>query len=326
LQATEAVDALKKYLLPKAALITPNIHEAEVLSGIKIRTIEDAKEAAMAIAELAEAVVVKGGHLNGIDVLYCNGKFYEFSAEYYPGSYHGSGCTYSAAITAYLAKGFELIEAVKKAKEYITWSIRDAYSPGKGAKVLNHLFLLEKEAERYAVLSRLEAALEEIVSLPGFHALIPEVGINFVYSLPHPRVIKDVAGIKGRIVNAGGKALVAGCVGFGASRHVARVLLAASSKDKSIRSAINIKYSQETLNALKSAGFNVASFSRDEEPPGVSTMEWGTLNAIENYGSVPDAIYDEGAVGKEPMIRILGRNPKEIVSKVRKILKKMSTA
>lgn len=323
LQAAEAVDALKRYLLPGATLVTPNIYEAEMLSGIRIRTIEDVKEAALAISEFTGAVVVKGGHLNGTDVLYYNGRFYEFSAEYYPGKYHGSGCTYSAAIAAFLARGFELTDAVKKAKEYITWSIRGAYSPGKGAKVLNHMFLKEREAERYSVLSDLEAALAKVVNLPGFQTLIPEVGINFVYSLPCPENLEDVAGIKGRIVNAGGRALVAGCVDFGASKHVARVLLAASSKDRNIRSAMNIRYSKEMLNAVKSAGLSTASFSRDEEPPGVSTMEWGTLKAIESQGSVPDVIYDEGAIGKEPMIRILGRNPQEVISKVKKIIKKL---
>ncbi|WP_456474471.1 bifunctional hydroxymethylpyrimidine kinase/phosphomethylpyrimidine kinase [Candidatus Pyrohabitans sp.] len=323
LQESSAVEALKRYLLPKAKLVTPNIQEAEVLSGIKIGTLEDAKDAALAIAENAKAVLVKGGHLKGIDVLYHEGEFYEFSAHYHEGRYHGTGCTYSSAIAAYLAMEFELKEAVKKAKEYIADAIEDAYSPGKGAKVLNQVVSLEREAERYAVLTDLEAAVEEVVNLPGFHRLIPEVGINFVYSLPHPRDAGDVAGIRGRIVNAAGKAVIAGCIGFTASQHVSRVLLAASQRDRSTRSAMNIRYSLETLRAVKNSELKVASFSREEEPSGVSSMEWGTRRAIEEYGGVPDAIYDEGAVGKEPMIRLLGRNPQDIVLKVRRILENM---
>jgi hydroxymethylpyrimidine/phosphomethylpyrimidine kinase len=325
LQAEEAVEALKRHLLPRAKLVTPNVHEAEVLSGIKIRTLKDARKAAVAIAEFAEAVVVKGGHLGGVDVLYHRGKFYEFSTEHIPGRLHGSGCTYSAAIAAYLARGLELKEAVGRAKEYITWTIRSAYSPGRGAKVLDHLFPLEREAERYAVLSALEKALDEAVGMKGFTALIPEVGINLVYSLPHPRSINDIAGIRGRVVRAGDRALVAGCLAFGASRHVARVVLAASSRDASIRSAMNIRYSREVLDAVKRSGLSIASFSRSEEPPGVSTMEWGTLKAIEAHGSVPDAIYDEGGIGKEPMVRILGSSPAEVIAKVGKILMEMRT-
>ncbi len=323
LQESGAVKALKRYLLPRAALITPNIQEAEVLSRIKIGTHEDAKDAALAIAENAKAVLIKGGHLKGTDILYHGGEFYEFSADYYKGRYHGTGCTYSSAITAHLAMGFELKEAVKKAKEYIADAIGEAYSPGKGAKVLNQAITLEREAERYTVLSDLERALEEVVNLPDFHRLIPEVGINFVYSLPHPRSAGDVAGIRGRIVNAAGKAVVAGCTGFAASRHVSRVLLAASQRDRNTRSAMNIRYSPEILKAMKNSELKVASFSRDEEPSGVSSMEWGTKRAIEEYGEVPDAIYDEGAVGKEPMIRLLGRNPQDIALKVKRILENM---
>jgi hydroxymethylpyrimidine/phosphomethylpyrimidine kinase len=324
LQESSAVEALKKHLLPKAALVTPNIHEAEVLSGIKIRSLEDAREAALRIAENTKAVLVKGGHLRGVDVLYHEGEFYEFSSEYYKGRYHGTGCTYSAAITAYLAKGLELKEAVEKAKEYIADAIRYSYSPGKGARILNQLINIEREAMRHAVLVDLEAAVEEVVNLPGFQRLIPEVGINFVYSLPNPKGAEDVAGIRGRIVKAGGRAVIAGCVGFAASQHVSRVLLAASRKHPSVRSAINIRYSPETLKAVEETGLKVASFSRDDEPPGVSTMEWGTLKAIEDHGELPDAIYDEGAVGKEPMIRLLGKNPQDIVLKVRRILKELA--
>jgi len=320
LQGEGAVNALKEHLLPKATVVTPNIEEAEVLSGIEIKTLEDARAAAERIAELAEAVVVKGGHLNATDVLYYRGKLYEFTSPKLDGKFHGSGCTYSAALAALLAKGLNLPEAVEQAKKFINSVLRAAYKPGRGARVLDHAFPLHREAKRYRVLKALGDAVQEIVRLPGFVDLIPEVGVNFVYALPYPEDISDVAGIEGRIVKAGKRAIVAGCIDFGASGHVARVVIAASRRDPRVRSAINVRFSEKVVAAIESAGLSCASFSREDEPPGASTMEWGTLKAIESFGRVPDAIYDRGAQGKEPMVRILGETPQQIVEKLRQLL------
>ena len=130
-------------LLPLAALITPNLHEAAELTGLdEITTVLGMRRAAEVLhSRGARAVLVKGGHLEGTatDVLLWDGKFYEFSAARVDTvNTHGTGCTYSAAITAELAAGRSLPEAVGNAKQYISEAIRTNPGLGKGAGPVNH--------------------------------------------------------------------------------------------------------------------------------------------------------------------------------------------
>ena len=131
-------------LLPTAALITPNVFEAEIISGAKIRDIEDAKESARIIHRMGiKIVLLKGGHIPGekaIDILF-DGKEYTYyeSERIDTKDTHGTGCTFSAAITAGLSKGMDIYNAVKVAKEYITRAIKNAPSNiGAGHGPLNH--------------------------------------------------------------------------------------------------------------------------------------------------------------------------------------------
>ncbi|HML06248.1 MAG TPA: bifunctional hydroxymethylpyrimidine kinase/phosphomethylpyrimidine kinase [Methanobacterium sp.] len=123
LSKKDMVVSLKKNLLPVAQLATPNIHEAQEISGIKIETMEDAIEAALNIGKSCN-VVVTGGHLEGNDVLY-DGTIKVIEGELIESdNTHGSGCTYSSAIVSYLVKGENLENAVKKAGEFTKESIK----------------------------------------------------------------------------------------------------------------------------------------------------------------------------------------------------------
>jgi hydroxymethylpyrimidine/phosphomethylpyrimidine kinase len=139
-----AVAALIGELLPLAALVTPNLPEAEVLTGMAVRTLEDQREAARRIAGLgARAVVVKGGHADSadiVDVLFDGHSFTEFRQERVPGtSTHGTGCTFSAAITAQLALGRGVHEAIPLAQAYVAKAIRNAPGLGSGHGPMQHL-------------------------------------------------------------------------------------------------------------------------------------------------------------------------------------------
>jgi hydroxymethylpyrimidine/phosphomethylpyrimidine kinase len=137
-----AVRVLREKLLPRAALLTPNVPEAEALSGIRIRTPDDMRQAARAIRGLGvKSVLIKGGHLDGapVDLLWDGLDFREFPALRIPTAHtHGTGCTYSAAITAGLALGLVLGDAVARAKLYIHEAIRTNPGFGSGAGPLNH--------------------------------------------------------------------------------------------------------------------------------------------------------------------------------------------
>lgn len=146
--AEEAREALAHLLLPHAFLVTPNLHEASLLAGLPVRRVSDMRRAAERIYESgARAVLVKGGHLTGAatDLLLAGGRFFEFPGTRIETRHtHGSGCTYSAAITAGLALGLELPEAVGGAKAFITSAIRSAPGLGGGAGPVNHLAPLTK--------------------------------------------------------------------------------------------------------------------------------------------------------------------------------------
>lgn len=141
-----AVRVFVKELLPQATLVTPNLHEAEALSGIRVRDLESMGKSARIIAGFgAAAVLVKGGHLKEepTDLFYQDGKVRLLKAPRIPTRHtHGTGCTYSAAITAGLANGKDLFPAVAAAKKFITGAIRTSPGLGRGAGPVNHFNLV----------------------------------------------------------------------------------------------------------------------------------------------------------------------------------------
>lgn len=143
LMGEEARRALVELLLPAAALVTPNLHEAAAMTGRACATLGEMRDAAQAILDLgAGAVLVKGGHLEGsesIDVLLCASGLYEFPAPRIETLHtHGTGCTYSAAITALLARGLGVEEAVGQAKAWLQRAIETNPGFGRGSGPVNH--------------------------------------------------------------------------------------------------------------------------------------------------------------------------------------------
>ena len=142
----DAITSLTQKLLPLAAVITPNIPEAEILLGGKIRSREDMERAAESISKEAGcAVLLKGGHsvLDASDYLYANGEGTWFEGERIENpNTHGTGCTLSSAIASNLAKGFSLKESVWRAKEYISGALSAGLNLGKGSGPMKHGFNL----------------------------------------------------------------------------------------------------------------------------------------------------------------------------------------
>jgi len=142
----EAERTLIDELLPLAFIITPNLPEAEAITGKRISSIDDMKDASKTIYTLGPRnVLLKGGHLDwspqAIDILYDGKEYYEFSApRVNTKNTHGTGCTFSAAICAGLAKGKGLMDAIKDAKDYVTQAIKYSFSIGKGHGPLNHFW------------------------------------------------------------------------------------------------------------------------------------------------------------------------------------------
>jgi len=146
----DAIDSLKSKLLPLAFVVTPNMHEAALLAGTTIESMDGAKAAAKKISDYGcRTVIVKGGHSEfspGTDLMYDGKDFHEFTGKFIEGAgAHGTGCTFSAAITARLALGEPLVEAVRNAKRYITSAIEHSPDVGKGHHPTNHFYFVTSD-------------------------------------------------------------------------------------------------------------------------------------------------------------------------------------
>ena len=332
----EAMDTLKRVIIPIAKVVTPNAPEASHLAGFHVETLDDARKAAKVIAEELhpEIVIVKGGHLTGdesIDIVYFrdSGEYRELRAPRIDTkNTHGTGCSFSAAIAAGLAKGLDPWNAIKIAKELITTAIKYSLPLGHGHGPVNPMAWLEPKAYRIEVLEEMNRALSIIEkNAETIGNYIPEVQSNLGYALPafYARDTDDVAAVPGRIVKYMGRAKPSGPPTFGASSHVASYILTVMKYDPEMRAAINIKYDEDIIKAARELGYVVSSYDRRQEPPEIKTKEgasipWGTEQAIRAVGRVPDVIYHLGDWGKEPEIVILGRTPTEVLEKLLNII------
>ncbi|WP_138269491.1 bifunctional hydroxymethylpyrimidine kinase/phosphomethylpyrimidine kinase [Anaerofustis stercorihominis] len=142
----EAKDTLINRLLPLGTIITPNIPEAEVLSGMSIKSDEDMIKAAKEISKnIDSAILIKGGHYdkNANDLLYDNGEIFWFKGDRVDtNNTHGTGCTLSSAIACNLAMGYSKEESIKNAKDYITGALKAGLDLGRGSGPLNHMYNL----------------------------------------------------------------------------------------------------------------------------------------------------------------------------------------
>lgn len=318
-------DALRRELLPLAFLVTPNLPEAAALTGMEVRTTEEMKEAAERIRGYgAEAVLVKGGHLEGnpVDILLSTVGYVEFRSERLADSdIHGTGCVLSAAIATALAQGASLQDSVHLGREVTIASIKGSTTIGKGGRFAHPHAICELERERTKVLEALEEAVAQLKDEAHIGGIVPEVSSNFGYALPVAQDKKDVAAFPGRIIRFHGGITTIEPPAFGASQHIASIILTVMERDPSFRSAMNIRYSPSILRACNNAGLRILGFDRGEEPQEITEEEgrslaWGVQKTLADAGEVPDVIYDEGGWGKEPMVRILGKDPGEIVQKV----------
>jgi hydroxymethylpyrimidine kinase/phosphomethylpyrimidine kinase len=327
LLAEDARETLMSVLLPLATVVTPNLPEAMVLCKSPVNTIDEMHAAARRIHDLGPSyVVIKGGHLQDrpLDLLFDGENFHTFDApRLNQRNTHGTGCTFSAALATNLANGLAMADAVGKAKEFITRAIAGGLDIGAGHGPTNPYAHIENLAEHKRVLTELKRAADYLIQ-QRLGMMIPEVRSNLGFALPMALNYDDVAGFPGRISQVGDAVLICKDPVFGGSRHIARVIMAAMKHAPQLRSAMNIRYTPNILAACKKLGFRAASFDRRNEPRDVkdregSTLEWGTDLALKGQAETPDLVYDEGDVGKEPMIRVLGANPLEVAAKVNRI-------
>jgi hydroxymethylpyrimidine kinase / phosphomethylpyrimidine kinase / thiamine-phosphate diphosphorylase len=326
----ESFESFITELIPLSTIITPNRLEAQKITGFKIVSRSDVFRATRKIKDLgAKNVIIKGNPTKNkkvADILMnSEGRFIEISdTRLNVEETHGTGCNFSAAITAYLAKGFTIIEACKLANKYVRDSLQDSIKIGAGLLLSNPAASMYDYACKYIVMKELRIAIEKIEAFENFGKLIPETQSNIAFALPDAHELDHIAAIKGRFVKIGERVTTASSmIEFGASKHIGSAILAYMTVNRLMRSAINIKYDEKIRKIIKSI-FNVSNYDRMKEPGHIMKKEgmsifWGIKCAL---AKSPEAeiIYHKGALGKEPMCIIFGSNPVEVVNKIRILL------
>lgn len=325
----EAIKALTKKILPIATIITPNINEATQLSGIDIKNKEDLVKSLIKMKKLGpKNVIVKGGHLlseHSIDTLIDDKlNIIEFSnSRISIPENHGSGCNFSAALSAYISQGYEIPIACKLANEFMNSVLKNLLYIGKGYPVTDTALTTSSSAFKFHVIEELSIAINELEAITDVGKLIPETQSNFAYAIPNATSIKEVAGIKGRIVRIDQKVKASSCIEFGATQHIASAVISYMNINPLMRAAFNIKYDKKIIELLQSF-MKVSEYDRRLEPQKLKekegyTIQWGVKKAILKDKEVR-GIYHKGDIGKEPMIILFGHNPAEIVEYLRKLI------
>jgi hydroxymethylpyrimidine/phosphomethylpyrimidine kinase len=293
----EAVEALKEHLLPLARVATPNIFEAEALTGIRVRDMDSASLAARRIMGFgSRSVIVKGGHLDCTDLLMEGLTVCYLPSERVKGQNHGVGCTFSAALTSFLARGCSLKEAAQNAKEFAKRALRGSFHVGKGVGPVNQAAFLREEASRYRVLCDMRDAVDLLGIEPKIFELIPDSGSNLGMAIPGAVTPDDVALVEGGLVEDGRRARPSGCIKFGTNGDIARTILAAMSRDPRARAAMNL--SPRALPACKALGLAIMELNRFDDSDAIPV--------IDCPGLLRDVILVQGATGEGARLYLLG--------------------
>ncbi len=326
--------AVVSSVIENVSLVTPNALELAFFLE---------EEAAKSLGELrtqvrvfqnkfGTPVLATGGHLTPagdvFDVFFSGEEMRELRRPRVAGKIHGTGCLVAAAVTAHLAAGADLPAAVERAHDYVSSAMAGSFPVGEGALVPDRTAATFDDAERWRVYRNVQRAVSVFEAGATSYRLIPEVGTNIGFALPDATSPGDVCAVSGRIVCVGKAPRAVGTPAFGASGHVARAILAAMACDQSVRAAMNVRWGEDVIAACRELKLNAVAFDRTAEPPAEAdaegrTMSWGVARAIAEAGAVPAVVYDLGAPGKEPMVRIFGRDAVEVVRRAMAIARRL---
>lgn len=309
----DAKDTLLDVMLPRSFIVTPNLHEARYLTGVTHDGLAGAQESAKLLHRHgADNVVVTGVKENEgiVDVLYNDDGFQYIRGERLYGDSRGGGCAYSAALSCLVISN-SVATAAKRARLISYMAQRAPISAGRTTPIASDISM------------QLESAIHDVLSMPDMYRLIPQCQTNFVHAPMHATTPDQVFGIQGRLVRAGKRVVMAGIISPNGSKHVSSAVCAIRGRFSNVRSAINIRYSQDILSMLIRARLTVAFYDRTSEPPEIkesgSSISWGISWAANQCTHPPDAICHRGDFGKEPMIILFGDTPNDVASKIRRL-------
>ena len=321
----EGLKQMVSSAFPLAVAVTPNIPEASLITGMEIRSVGDMKEAAAGIHRMGPRyVVVKGGHLQGepVDLLFDGRDFFTFRKERKNRQVHGTGCTFSSALAAFLTHGYPVREAFLATQEYMAAAISESYRIDEEGYFYSSAGLTNaRGAERHRVAGAVRKAGERFAER-NMWELIPEVQLNLGFGIAGASGIEDVAAFPGRIGRHEGKVLIKSEPRFGASSHVARMILAFMKYYPWVRSCANVRFSEDAIDRARKEGMDLAQIgektrsARPEEGAGAGSLDPLVESALQGTDHPPDIIYDTGDMGREAVIRLFARDPLELIKKM----------
>lgn len=312
----DLVHALKRKMLPICELVTPNKAEAEALAGIKIRTKDDARYAAEVIGKEGSAVLMKGGHYEGpstvTDLLYLSADFTRIEYPRLERAGHGSGCVLSSYITAHMAKGLDVANAVFKSRELVQESIATQYAVGRGDKVVNPV-VKEGRSEAFQILDSLDAAAGRIINIVP-EELVPKKGMNIAMAMSGAAGPEQIAAIDKRLVVHNGLVRKGGAAKFGTAEGLSYILLAVMKRDPQTRCIMSLACTKDLLSVFEEVGLTVITADLP-----MDRLTESTEVALSKCRVLPDAIADKGSK-KNRVVRILAKDANEMLSKLESIL------
>lgn len=309
LLSDDSIQSVIHNLIPVAYVVTPNIHEAEVLTGMAIENLNTMKDAAKKIYSYgAQYVVVKGGHLESdpSDVIYDGKDFIVLkNKRIQTKNTHGTGCTFSTAIATYLAKGYNAIEAITKAKEFITKAITFSLPLGKGHGPTNHLVAIVNNEEKIQVVDDIQKAFSILHAAKCGKMFISGYS-NIACALPYVIDANDIAMFPGGIITYNDSIFRIKDPAFGVDHPM--VMLMQKITPLNYRAAINLKNEIEYKINAQALGIPVYTYSNINNFQKNNIPENNKIFCVE--------------FRHENMLYIIGNTPVEIADIILKIKKK----
>lgn len=262
-----------------------------------------------------ENFIITGGHDEGtmVRVRY-KGKV--FTEKRVSGSFHGTGCAFSSALAGFLDYDYPPEEAISAAMKLLKRVLVRSKNSVETEK-------LSRDWIRNDVLETLNDVLPEFLEIG--YLTVPEVGQNISYALPWAKTEFDVGKFPGRIRLKGNEAVAVSCASFKGKSHTARMTIEMMKYFPYMRCAVNVRYEKKYVeNAMKN-GLKIFHHDRSREPEKIrkiegESMKWMIKRAVESLKEPPEIIYDEGWIGKEAMMRVFGRDPWEVLEKIKRII------
>lgn len=310
------VKVMKKELLPLCELVTPNKYEAETLAGMEIRNYDDVTLACELIGKEGSSVLLKGGHFDSstvTDYLYLSSEILKLENPRLKRAGHGSGCVLSSFITANMAKGLDIVNAVLKSRDLIQESIATQYAIGKGDVVVNPLVKMKGDTDKIKVIDELDSAVSRLLDIVP-DEIVPKKGMNLAMALKDAAGPEEIAAVDRRLTVHNGMLRKGGPCKFGTAEQLSYVLLSVMKRFPDTRCIMSLAYNDETMDVMEEVGLTVLSVDMPKDRIGESVDK-----ALHKWSNVPDAIVDKAAK-KDRVIRLLAKDPADMLEKLEQIL------